>query len=749
MLVIFILPEYKQTKPTDKTTMTAVLQRLRTDKDKVTWTCSACTTVNSDHNVNCTVCLSAKPGEKLDLRREQEAVLTKGKVERSLGERVLSLFSRRPLDWRCPVCTNKNGGYYTNCTACGFLKLDEKSKVNETDEDGLFGSITSWFKRKISQEDFSKQGTAKNSQPVLWECQTCTFAENPDSINKCKMCDTKRPQISVDEGLVQPANSSEEDWQSQLEHLDSDSRCPSTRSHISDSGIYSPRTTTPHHTSTSTDYLKEDSWELCDSPSLIPSEDTGSTNSRNYATGHRQKLSPPNGSRSKTTPGNSIQDDTDDISQSDSNSSATVPKCGVHVTPSVDPDPSSAFLGAAGSQEMWRCSVCGAFNRTLRDLPRCYICGIGEAPCSTVHSTTLPPSSGSVDQHQGVCGGEHTAVRHLELTPQPIQVQAYEHERQHQSQSQYSIWNQSQYQYHQDQYHQDQYQGQGQYHQDQYQGQGQYHQDQYQGQGQYHQDQCQGQYHQDQCQGQFHQCQGQFHQYQGQSQYQDQGQYQYHQSQYHQARYQDQGQDHQAQYQDQVQDQRQDHQARYQDQYHQGQYHQSQYHQARYQDQYQDQGQDHQAQYQDQYQDQGQDHQAQYQDQYHQSQHQHQQLANPNIHHNVNTLPPIQENLYPQHQSQQNQQHKQQYKQQQQHKQSQPPQRSSKALESPQYAHRRLLHNSKGTSSMTFEDSMCRSTAKGNCTQLVSVLRHEDEEKAHKMYEEIRKYCRKVRAVNL
>ena len=637
---MLLIPDYKQTTPPNKTTMTAVLQRWRTEKDKVTWTCSACTTVNDDHNVNCTVCLSAKPGEKLDLRREQESALTKGKVERSFGERVLSLFSRRPLDWRCPVCTNKNGGYYTNCTACGFLKLDEKSKVNETDEDGLLGSITSWFKRKISQEDFGKQGAAKNSQPVLWECQECTFAENPDSVDKCKMCDTKRPTISVDEGYVHPANSSEEDWQSQLDtqHLDSDGRCPSTRSHISDSGIFSPRTT-PHQTSTSTDYLKEDGLEHCDSPLPVPLEDTSS---RNYATGHRRKLSPPNGSRSKTTPGNSIQDDIDDISQSDSNSSAAVHKCGVHVTPSVDPNPSSAFLGAAGGQEIWRCSVCGAFNRTLRDLPRCYICGIGEAPqavCPTVHSAP-PPSSGGVDQHQGVCGGEHTAVRHLESVPQSVQVQAYEHERQHQSQSQYSIWNQSQYQYHQDQC-RDQYQDHGQYHQDQY-----------------HQSHSQYQYHRDRYQGQ-DQSQDRYHHYQ--------------------------------------------------------------------------------------------DHQARYQDQYHQSQRQHQQLANPNIHDNVNTLPPIQENLYPQHQSQQNQQHKQQYKQQQQqHKQSQPPQRSSIALESPKYAHRRLLHNSKGTSSsMTFEDSMCRSTAKGSCTQLVSVLRHKDEEKAHKVYEEIRKYCQKVRPVNL
>ena len=79
-----------------------------------------------------------------------------------------------------------------------------------------------------------------------------------------------------------------------------------------------------------------------------------------------------------------------------------------------------------------------------------------------IHSELLYGSqhSGSIDQHQGGCGGEYTGVRHLEVTPQPIQTQAYEHEK-HQYQMQ------SQYQHHQDmyQYHRNQYQGQDQYHQ--------------------------------------------------------------------------------------------------------------------------------------------------------------------------------------------------------------------------------------------------------------------------------------------
>ena len=607
--------------------MTAILQRWRTNKDGETWVCPGCTTVNNDHNVNCTVCLSAKPGEKLDLRREQESVLTKGKVERSFGEKFLSLFSRSPLDWRCPVCTKKNGGYYTKCTACGFWKLDEKSKADKPEEHGILGSITSWFKRRTSQEDFGKQGAAENSQPSLWVCQKCTFAGNPDKVNKCTVCDAKRPKVSVDGEHEHPANISEEDWQTQLntQDLDSDDCYPSAHSHTSDSGISSPRATTPHHTSTSPDYLNDDSYEHCNSPFPVPSENTNSSKSRNYPTGHRQKLSPPNGSRSKPTPGSSIQDDISQSGSSDPNSSAAVHNCGVHVTPSVGPDPSSVFLGAAGGQETWRCSVCGAFNRTLSDLPRCYICGIGEAPqtvCPAVHLAP-PPSSGSIDQHQGGCGGEYADVRHLEVTPQPIQTQAYEHEKQHryQMQSQYQDQHHHHHQYQQDKYHRNQY------HQDQYQ------QDQYQ-QDKYHRNQYQGQYHQ----------------YQGQDQYQ----------------------------------------------------------------------------------------QAQYQDQYH-------QLANPSIHGKVNTLPPIQENLQQQY-PQQNQQQQQQ--QQQQHKQSQPPQHSSRALEPPKYAHRQLLHNSKA-SSMTFEDSMCRSTSKGNCTQLVSVLRHRDEEKARKVYEGIKKYCRKVRVINL
>ena len=101
--------------------------------------------------------------------------------------------------------------------------------------------------------------------------------------------------------------------------------------------------------------------------------------------------------------------------------------------------------------------MCGAFNRFLRNLPRCYICGIGEAPqgvCPMALSVPYLAAGGDgtvgVDPHQCVRGGEYADLGHVDphrLSPYEIsQTAAHEHEREHQFQSyQYQDQYQNQY----------------------------------------------------------------------------------------------------------------------------------------------------------------------------------------------------------------------------------------------------------------------------------------------------------------
>jgi len=102
--------------------------------------------------------------------------------------------------------------------------------------------------------------------------------------------------------------------------------------------------------------------------------------------------------------------------------------------------------------------MCGAFNRFLRNLPRCYICGIGEAPQGVCPMALSVPSLAAggdgtvgVDPHQCVRGGEYADLGHVDshqLTPYEIShTAAHEHEREHQFQSyQYQYQYQDQYQ---------------------------------------------------------------------------------------------------------------------------------------------------------------------------------------------------------------------------------------------------------------------------------------------------------------
>lgn len=635
--------------------------------DNTIWTCPRCTIDNLDSNVNCKSCLSPKPGEKLDLRAEQDMFVPKsGQVKRSLVEKFLSLFAKHPLDWKCPACQCKNGGYYTSCTVCGFLKVDEKPKADVEkpktdvqDDSSLLSlsSIVSWFKRKSSEEKCSPKEVADDSQLPLWECHKCTFAENPDTLDKCKMCDTSRSVISEgtlnEENFGHPTdtNFSERDEQGHSDTLgchfvEADGPHLSPHSDFIDSGISSSRTT-PHQTSSHPmDGCSEDGWDCGDTTVDVPSEEANGKRGRNYVTGQRCNVP-----RSVSTLGGAHpHDDWVILPHSDSKSLPASPNSSTSATPlvnpellvnpdpSVNPDPPdplvnpdpSKFLSLVDGHQTWRCSMCGAFNRFLRNLPRCYICGIGEAPQGVCPMALSVPSLAAggdgtvgVDPHQCVRGGEYSDLGHVDphrLTPYDIsQTAAHEHEREHQFQS-------YQYQY--------QYQYQNQYWDQQ------------------HISPSVAQ--------QAISCPQRFSVHgkatlpckleQQHSQYQLQ--------------------QHPQQQQQQLQQQLQQQQ---------------------------------------------------------QQQAQHQQQHHP-----------------------QYQQQEQQLPQQKQQQQQQPLQRQvkqlqcfSKGSESLQPTYRRVLPNIHAPSA-TLEDSLCRSVAKGNFTQLLGVQRHQDEQKAHAVYEGVRKYCKQV-----
>ena len=306
------------------------------------WQCSKCTMWNDVDNVNCTVCMNKKTEKKINLKEEQEMAPQMGVVNPRLSLRLKALFSKTPPEWECPRCTFINGGYFTQCQSCRFLRLvDKKSHEHSSSMDrevrvvkkkkgtpptteekssSIFDSVKALFQRRSSELSHSKESVArkttdreKTEGQGQWECQQCTLL-NPDSLTKCSICDFQR-----DLGK-ESVNASTTD---NLASVEPDSPLQSTAS--------------SSHQNTQNEF--RDSSSVTD-----PSVDHSDPQETQLDGDDTAILLP--------TPPNS---------------------------PQRRREWESSLISSQGAPT-WHCRVCGAYNVVMKSLQHCYICGIGVIP---------------------------------------------------------------------------------------------------------------------------------------------------------------------------------------------------------------------------------------------------------------------------------------------------------------------------------------------------------------------------------
>ena len=124
-------------------------------REKQTWSCPLCTTVNDTDCLNCISCYKGinpshtKSLSNLMLHEQRKKIDESGLVERSLTRRFKSLLYTRKNDWDCPVCTVRMAGWRNTCTSCG-TSLTSRSRSKSTGSIGILGSISSLLSGKKS-----------------------------------------------------------------------------------------------------------------------------------------------------------------------------------------------------------------------------------------------------------------------------------------------------------------------------------------------------------------------------------------------------------------------------------------------------------------------------------------------------------------------------------------------------------------------------------------------------------------------
>ena len=312
------------------------------------WECTECTVWNDTDNLNCTMCLSKKPGQRISLREEQEKMPQMGMVRPRFSLRFKALFSKAPPEWECPRCTYINGGYFTQCQACRFLRLVEKpsgdhgssvdkevrvanrkksvSEEPASSTPSVFESVKAFFRRS-SDSTHSKGGVAvkvtktkeeteKNGKvgEKKWECQQCTL-HNSDSLNKCSVCDMPR-NFDFDKRTSSSSRDS-------LLAVEPDSASQSTTTSLRQSGedeFHGRPNITDPHTKHTTDPQQNE------------------IGNRDVPTAHPAL---------PISPGRQLE---------------------------------QPNLVSSQGAPTWRCEVCGAYNVVMEGLRQCYICGIGVIP---------------------------------------------------------------------------------------------------------------------------------------------------------------------------------------------------------------------------------------------------------------------------------------------------------------------------------------------------------------------------------
>ena len=211
-------------------------------REKQTWSCPLCTTVNDSDYLNCTSCYEginphqAKQSLSNLMRYEQQKKIDEsGLVERSITQRVKSFFYNKRDDWKCPVCTVRMPGWRNTCTSCGtilkpidppLLKsvqsspkrtlLADRDSRKSVSSVNILGSLSGFFLGKKSSE--------ANGSPV--------DSEKTDS--------SQEPYVNID------ADSDGRHFDETIQPLTSDIEpYPDFRPSL-DSG-YSSSRNTPHH----------------------------------------------------------------------------------------------------------------------------------------------------------------------------------------------------------------------------------------------------------------------------------------------------------------------------------------------------------------------------------------------------------------------------------------------------------------------------------------------------------------------
>ena len=156
-------------------------------REKQTWSCPLCTTVNDSEYLNCTNCCTGinphhtRSLSNLMRHEQQKKIDESGLVERSLTRRVRSLLLyNKEDDWKCPVCTVRMPGWRNTCTSCGtnLNPVDppqwkgSRRRMKSTGSVGILGSISGYFSGKKTSEANAKstvdsEGTDSSLEPFV------------------------------------------------------------------------------------------------------------------------------------------------------------------------------------------------------------------------------------------------------------------------------------------------------------------------------------------------------------------------------------------------------------------------------------------------------------------------------------------------------------------------------------------------------------------------------------------------------
>ena len=338
---------------------------------------------NPINNINCTACLEHKPGHRISLQEDQNSVPQSGVVKPRLSFRIRALFSNKPPDWECPNCTVVNGGYYTQCQTCRFLRITDKpsrrnssrgegrvrrrkeSVPEETEEEAsVMNSVLGFFRRLSMAGGRQGEGRGNSGKTARetggtgeqWSCQQCTLL-NPSELEKCSACKTRRP------------SDGEANGESSAGHLESD-HPPSSLHHSEE---YAPvhQHPVPHQR------------RLSDSQ-VFP------THHRNHQFAN---------DRGFPTPESQWQEPTHE------DNFMSLPAMG-SPSPNIESRGLVSLVTSQGAPT-WQCNICGAYNVVMRTLHQCYICGIGVIPECYLPSS---PTGGASDITQASGGAQAAAI---------------------------------------------------------------------------------------------------------------------------------------------------------------------------------------------------------------------------------------------------------------------------------------------------------------------------------------------------